>query len=196
MPLFRRSPTSQFVRARDHPETFADLYVTYRDPVLAFVGREVLDPETSYDLMAETFARACRDINGFRGSTDAEGRAWLWTIARNVLYRWRERGVIERRSLEALGIERGWVSDSEFEHAEELIDLARLRPAIRDALDNLAPEQRDAIRLRVLNELDYGTIAAELGVTSQVVRARVSRGLRELSVVLTPRHTEGEAASS
>ncbi|MGO9789166.1 MAG: RNA polymerase sigma factor [Solirubrobacteraceae bacterium] len=40
------------------------------------------------------------------------------------------------------------------------------------------------LRLRVVLELDYPAVAARLGVSQQVARARVSRALRSLSLVL------------
>src|SRR5690242_9317454 len=94
---------STFVRAREDPASFADVYVAYRAAVLRFFARRTPDPETAFDLMAETFAELLARIDEFRGATEEQGRAWMWTIARHQLYRWRERGVVERRSLERLG---------------------------------------------------------------------------------------------
>ena len=49
------------------------------------------------------------------------------------------------------------------------------RPARR-----LPPEQREAVRARVLDERDYADIARELHTSELVVRKRVSRGLATL----------------
>lgn len=181
-----RAPRSLFVAAREDPALFGDLFVEYRDQMLAFFGRQVFDPEVAFDLMAETFARGFDGIEDFRGASDAEGRAWLWTIARHILFRWRERGTIERRGLEAIGLADLAITDAEFEHVEELADLDRMRVEIADALHSLSQEQREAVQLRVIDELDYPVIAQRLGVSAQVVRARVSRGLRELGRQLRP----------
>jgi DNA-directed RNA polymerase specialized sigma24 family protein len=37
------------------------------------------------------------------------------------------------------------------------------------------------VRLRVVDELDYPTVADRLGISEQAARARVSRGLRVLA---------------
>ena len=42
------------------------------------------------------------------------------------------------------------------------------------------PDQRQAIEKRVLEEEPYGSIAADIGCSEQVVRKRVSRGLATL----------------
>ncbi|MEJ7788143.1 MAG: sigma-70 family RNA polymerase sigma factor [Solirubrobacteraceae bacterium] len=171
--------------ARDHPECFGDLFVAYREPLLRFFAREVMDPETAWDLMAETFAEAFSSMHRFRGSTDAEGRAWLWAIARHDLYRWRERGAVGRRRLAKLGIDPIPMSDAEFEHVEELADLERMSPAITAALHALPLDQQNAIRLRIIDGLDYEDVATRLGISTQLARSRVSRGLRALAQLLS-----------
>src|SRR4051794_16174259 len=94
-----------FVQARADPTTFADVYLEYHDQVLRYFARRTFDPETAFDLMAETFAELFAHIDDFRGTDEDQGRAWMWAVARHQLYRWRERGVVERRSLERIGVE-------------------------------------------------------------------------------------------
>ena len=48
------------------------------------------------------------------------------------------------------------------------------------ALGALPDAEREAIEARVLDEADYGEIAARLQCSEAVVRQRVSRGLRRL----------------
>jgi RNA polymerase sigma-70 factor (ECF subfamily) len=49
------------------------------------------------------------------------------------------------------------------------------------AVDGLPAEQRDAVRLRVVEELSYEDVAAQLGCSPGAARTRVSRGLRQLA---------------
>jgi RNA polymerase sigma-70 factor (ECF subfamily) len=177
-------------RARRQPEVFADFYAQLHEQVLSFFARRTLDPETAFDLMAETFVAAYAALPEFRGATDDEAHAWLWAIARNQLYRWKERGTVERRCLAQLGVELPAMSPAEFERIEELAALDRIRCEVRGALDALGNGQRDAIRLRIIEERPYPAVAEQLGVSEQVARARVSRGLRELAQILEPHHAE------
>jgi RNA polymerase sigma factor (sigma-70 family) len=172
---------SAFVRARRDPATFADVYVEYHEQVLRFFARRTLDPETAFDLMAETFAELFAHIDGFRGDSEEQGRAWMWTVARHQLYRWRERGLVERRSIERLGMPIASLGQVEYERIEDLADLQRVRPQLEQAMGRLASEQRQALQLRVLEHRSYDEIAQHCGATEQVVRARVSRGLRQLA---------------
>ncbi len=170
-----------FVAAREDPSTFADVYVEYHEQVLRFFARRTFDPETAFDLMAETFAELFAHIDAFRGETEEQGRAWMWTVARHQLYRWRERGIVERRSIERLGIPIATLGQVEYERIEDLADLQRVRPQLEQALDQLGSEQREALRLRVLEHREYDDIAQQCGASPQVIRARVSRGLRQLA---------------
>jgi RNA polymerase sigma-70 factor (ECF subfamily) len=175
---------SGFARARADPASFGDVYLEYHDHVLRYFARRTFDPETAFDLMAETFAELFAHIAEFRGETEEQGRAWMWTIARHQLYRWRERGIVERRSLERLGVPVATLGPAEYERIEELADLQRLAPLLERALHGLGDDQREALRARILEQRDYDEIAGELGVSAQVVRARVSRGLRQLAQLL------------
>jgi RNA polymerase sigma-70 factor (ECF subfamily) len=174
------------VQAQRSPELFADFYAEHYEQVLGYFARSTFDPETAFDLMAETFAAAFAALMSFRGATEEQAMAWLWTIARHQLYRWRDRGVVERRCLQQLGVELTAVSTPEFERIEQMAALDQIKPEIIGALQALGCDQRRAVRLRVIDEHPYSAIARELGVSEQVARARVSRGLRELARMLKP----------
>lgn len=173
--------TSTFVCARESPATFADVYARYHQQVLRYFARRTLDPETAFDLMAETFAELFAHIDDFRGTTEEQGLAWMWTVARHQLYRWRERGVVERRSLERAGQPIATLGPAEYERIEDLADAQRVLPQLTDALAGLCADQRTALTLRVVEHQTYDEIARACGASEQVVRARVSRGLRQLS---------------
>ena len=67
------------------------------------------------------------------------------------------------------------------QRGHEVGDPGELRSAVQGALAELGPQQREAVRLRVVDELGYPAVAARLGVSEQTARARVSRGLRALA---------------
>jgi RNA polymerase sigma factor (sigma-70 family) len=64
---------------------------------------------------------------------------------------------------------------------EALADVAAHREALTEVLGRMTDPERDAVRLRVLEELDYRTIAARLGWTEGTARGRVHRGLTRLA---------------
>ncbi|WP_205695590.1 RNA polymerase sigma factor [Conexibacter sp. SYSU D00693] len=157
------------------------LYEAHARELRATLVRRTRDPELARDLVAETFAVAVEQRARFRGQTRQEQAAWLHGIARSLLHTaWRRRAA-ERRALARVGVE---TADPEFDDAEARADLERRRPALTAGLDGLDARQREAVQLRVVDQVGYREIAARQGVSEQVVRARVSRGLRRLAAVL------------
>jgi RNA polymerase sigma factor (sigma-70 family) len=175
-----RRHRSLFVRAREKPEAFGDVYLAYYEPVLRFMARRTFDPEVAFDLMAETFTQMLANIHRFEGDTEAHGQKWMWTIARNQLYQWHESGRVEKRNWPRIKIDPGSPGSAELERIEELADLEPLRHRVRQALEGLAAEPRAVLTMRVINEWSYDEVAEELGVTINAARLRVSRALREL----------------
>jgi RNA polymerase sigma factor (sigma-70 family) len=184
-PATRREPLLS--RARREPDAFAAFYVEHRHHVLRFFTRRTRDPEAAVDLTAETFATAFAALPSFRGESPQEGLAWLWAIARHQLYRWSTRRTLERRSLATLGVDRASGGSAELDRVEQLTSLDRVKDEVLEALGALRTDHRLAVQMRVVDERPYATIAHQLGISDQVARARVSRGLRELARMLEPR---------
>jgi len=57
------------------------------------------------------------------------------------------------------------------------------RAALAEALETLPEHEREAVELRVVDELPYPDVAARLGVRPAAARLRVSRALRRLSAL-------------
>lgn len=156
------------------------LYEAHSEAILRFVMRRTFDAQLSVDLVGETFAVAFEQRKRHRGSSDAEARAWLFGIASNLLKMYFRSGAIERRAMDRLQVEAVVVPDDELARIESLAGSAQLRAIVRDALAELSTEQRQAVRLRVVDELPYPLVAEKLDVSEDVARARVSRGLKKL----------------
>ncbi len=88
---------------------------------------------------------------------------------------------LERSARDRLGLAAAEVSDEDYDRIEAMIDFAEVGRGVREALTALAADQREAVVLRVVDGLSYAQIAARQSCTEQVVRARVSRGLRTLA---------------
>jgi len=165
-------------------EAIVDLYRRLRPRLVHFFLRRTRDPDAAVDLVAETFARALEHARRFRGGADAD--PWVWGIARNVLAEHVRRDRVEQRGLRRLALERT-VTTAEL---PEPRGVEAGGPAVR-ALQELVVDQRDALHLRVVEELDYAVVARRLGITEPTARARVSRGLRKLAASLDGGHNRG-----
>jgi RNA polymerase sigma factor (sigma-70 family) len=176
----RKHAAGALARSRNDPLAFGEFYDRFSPKVLRFFARRTWDGQVSLELTAETFAKAFEKRTDFRGRSEEQAAAWLWTIARNELKGfWRARSV-RLSAAERLGLPRPHSSDEEILRIEELAAAEAARDALEAALADLPSDQRQVIGMRVLQELSYEEIGQRLGVSSEVVRARVSRGLRQL----------------
>jgi RNA polymerase sigma factor (sigma-70 family) len=170
----------------EQPPAFASAYQAHARSILIFLTRQTYDPETALDLTAETFAQAFAGRRRFRGSTEEEFVAWLFGIARNVHARFLRRERAERRALGRLGVEVPALEPDEVVRIAELAGLDELRGTVARELRGLPEDQREALRLRVIEELPYVVVASRLAISEATARARVSRGLRALGRALNP----------
>jgi RNA polymerase sigma-70 factor (ECF subfamily) len=163
---------------------FAAFYEAYVANVTVYFVRRVLDPEVAVDLTAETFALALERRRQFRGSTAQEEQGWLFAIARSQLNAYWRKGRIEQAAMGRLGLERPPLTTEDLEYLHRQAGLDELRGRLTQALETVRPDQAAAIRARVLEERDYGDIAADFDTTPDVIRARVSRGLKTMQRLL------------
>jgi RNA polymerase sigma factor (sigma-70 family) len=171
-------------RSVREPEAFARFYDDHAEPLLAYLAKRVYDADVALDLTAETFAQAYVARGRFRGSTDGEAAAWLYKIAKRQLARYFRSGNVERKALRRLGIEPPQLDEEQQARIEELAEVAALRGALRAELGRLSPAHRDALELRIVEELSYPEVARRLSISEQAARARVSRGLKALASAL------------
>jgi RNA polymerase sigma-70 factor (ECF subfamily) len=166
--------------ARLDPAAFRELYGRHVGGIYGFHLRRTRDPDAAHDLTAETFAQAWLARKRFRDEAGGSAGPWLYAIARHVLLGSVRRRALERSACERLGVfERLDREPSRAEPDETWLD------GVDETLDGLPEGQREAVRLRVVADLDYEQVAHALGTTPRAARVRVSRGLAALRTKLT-----------
>ncbi len=165
-------------------DAFAAFYEQYVERVSVFFVRRVFDPEVAVDLTAETFAVALECRSRFRGTSPEQEQGWLFGIAKNLLSTYWRKGHSEQSAVRRLGLERGPLGTEDVEYLHHRAGLDELRTRLAATLGAVTPDQAAAITARVLHERDYAEIAADLHTTPDVIRARVSRGLRTMQELL------------
>jgi RNA polymerase sigma-70 factor (ECF subfamily) len=129
-------------------------------------------------LLSETFLIALQRSDACRAVGERERVAWLYSIAASRLGDHYRRSASERRASERLAREWRPADDEELARIEKLGE--ELDGPALEAFDGLSVEQRDAVRLRVLEGRGYPAVSRKLGITEPAARARVSRGLRAM----------------
>jgi RNA polymerase sigma-70 factor (ECF subfamily) len=177
--------------ARADPEAFRELYGRYADRIHRYFLRRTREAESAYDLTAETFAQAWVVRARFVDLADGSAAPWLYGIARNVLLMSVRRGELERGAAQRLGVLERLGRDGAAAAATAAAPPGTAwADGADELLDTLPPSQREAVRLRVLEDLDYAEVAAQLGTSPSAARVRVHRGLSALRARLrTPEET-------
>ena len=168
------------VAARTDPTAFRELYERYARPVHGFHLARARDPQAAHDLTAEAFAQAWLVRRRFRDQAGGSAGPWLFAIARHVLSASVRRRRIEQSACARLGLLLPRETEAP-QPTEVWLD------GLDEALAGLTQGEHDAIRLRVLGDLEYDEVARELRTTPAAARVRVHRGLTKLRNRLTQR---------
>ena len=169
-----------WVAARSDPRAFRLLYDRWAEQLMAYFYRRTLDPEASADLVAETIATAYLRRNHYR-KRNVPVTAWLYGIASRELGKFRRRRGAEGRAMKRLGIVRPEMDSESINRIEELIDLDSYRTELEGALSRLSIKEREALRLRVVDDLPFADVATALGCSEGAARVRVHRALGRLA---------------
>lgn len=169
------------------PELFVTFYDRHARGLLAFFARRTFDSQVAADLTAETLADAFASRQRFRDRGAGSASAWLYTIGRRKLGRFIRRHGVESRARTRLAMELIEVGHEDTDRIEDLIDFEAIGRAVARALGRLNADQREALQLRVIEGVSYAEASRRLGCTQDVVRARVSRGLKRLGAELETR---------
>jgi RNA polymerase sigma-70 factor, ECF subfamily len=156
---------------------FHALFDAQYTPVYRYLAHRLGDRAAAEDLAAETFLRAYAARSGF---VDGSPRAWLFTIATNLL-RDHTRGAGRRQAALAEWAGRpATVAEPEFELPD---------PQLALALAALRMEEREVLLLFAWAELSYDEIAVVTGVAIGTVRSRLARARAHLTAELAPERT-------
>jgi RNA polymerase sigma-70 factor (ECF subfamily) len=170
---------AELIRAAEsEASAFAELYRRHVSAVHGWFRRRLA--WAAADLTAEAFAQAWLSRRSFRDEAQGSALPWLLGIARNVARESARRNEVETRARRRLGLPTDLASEDGYALVEERLSP---RAALSEALDALPEHEREALELRVVDELPYTDVAARLGVRPAAARLRVSRALRRLSAL-------------
>lgn len=165
-------------------ERFDRLYGRYFPEVLAYCLRRVVTAD-GYAAANEVFEIAWRRIEEV--PDDEAARAWLYTVARRVVYRY-WRGTSRRRRL----LRRTAIIDAPAPQPDEVVVRRAELDGVLEALAHLKRPDRELLRLAAWEELPHTEIAESLGCSVAAVDQRLHRAKRKLAaeydrVMNTPR---------
>ena len=164
-------------------EMYRVLVRRYQDVLYRHAYRMVDQPDEASDIVQKTLVSGFQKLNRCRDPERVGG--WLFRIAANLCKDFLKSPRRADLSLEgasaklALALERrkGSMPDSDLEREE-------LKERVKQALERLSPEQREAFVLKHLEGRSYGEMATLLGASKSALKMRVLRARDELQTLL------------
>jgi RNA polymerase sigma-70 factor (ECF subfamily) len=164
------------------------LVIKYQNRIVQLVNRYVKDPFEAQDVAQESFLKAYRALDNFRG--DSAFYTWLYRIAINTAKNYL---LIRARKGHDRQIE---IQDAEdTEHAPQLrgndtpeteLLNQEIIETLQRAIDNLPEEMRLAIMFREFDGLSYEEIAEVMDCPIGTVRSRIFRAREAIDTELNP----------
>ena len=144
--------------------------------IARFLASAGAGPGEIDDLVQETFFRAFRRLDGWRG--EASFRSWLFSIASNLLkdeYR-------KHRGRTVISIEEWDLPTTENPESNYVADEMELR--LQRELTRLPRLQREVFLLRVQQGIEYEEIATTLGTTPGAARVHYHHAVKRLKEMI------------
>ena len=155
-------------------KAFETLFWKYNEHVYHFIYSLLYEKSMAEDLTQNVFLKIWEKHE----TIDVEQNfdAYLFTIARNLVYKETENRLLSEKLTESLQRQ---LSDAD-SLTEERIDAESLREYINSLIEELPPSRREIFRLSRQEHLSYREIAERLSISEKTVETQLSRALRFL----------------
>ena len=159
----------------------AALYVDHGEELRRFLIGLVRDPQLASDVLQATFIKLVE-----RGhETQADSRkAWLFRVAYHEAMALRRRQSVGERIYRNVAEQAVQQTNGVAAAAEQPLVRKETVEAVREALDELPPEQRQIVRMRMYEEKTFAVIAAELNIPLGTALGRMRSALLKLKTKL------------
>jgi RNA polymerase sigma-70 factor (ECF subfamily) len=177
----------ELVRAigRGNEEAFRGLFRRYAPSAMAVARRVVGQPYLAEEAVQEGFLALWRNPSAYeemRGSV----KAWLMATVHNRAVDLVRREETQRRRAEDAQPDEDVVTlEDPADRVVDEIGLPEERKAVRAALEDLPPEQRQVIELMYFDGLSQTRVAERLSLPLGTVKSRTLLGMRKLRAALS-----------
>src|SRR5436189_4310219 len=170
-------------------EAFDELVTRYRTRVFSMIYNMVRNEQDAWDLAQDSFVKAWKSIKRFRGRSSFY--TWIYRIVMNVTIDWLRKKHIKGAGAEfddAIQLRQVDPASKTVPKTEafpnEMMQQARIRTRIEQAIDQLSPEHRAVILMKELEDMQYHEIAEALGCSIGTVMSRLFYARKKLQNLL------------
>jgi RNA polymerase sigma-70 factor, ECF subfamily len=160
--------------------SFGAIVRLYQRPLFGFLGRMGLSQAQAEDIAQEAFLRAWRNLSSF-DATRAQFSTWLFAIARNLAL---NELTSAKHAYEQTSSDEPPEHESDAKAHDEVIIEKQRSNALLAALRALTHNDRSALALAYVNELDLASIARIEHCSLAVIKTRIHRAKLKLRDLL------------
>ena len=154
--------------------TTENVWKTFNVNLKQFILKRVVDEDNAEDILQDVFVKIHTRIHTLRDEEKLPG--WIYQIARNAIYDY------YRAQRDTLAL-----PDSAMLIAEEPLNasaIEELLPCIREMVERLPAEYRQALILTEYDGLSQKELAERLGISYSGAKSRVQRAREKLKTML------------
>lgn len=166
------------VQGGDHASA-SELFERYSRRIYNFAFRFLRNSESAEDATQEVFVKMLKNARQFQG--DAKLSTWLFSITANLCRDYLRKADNKPKEPEEVLAS---IPDTSGISAERKLEKKEDEIRVRRALEQLTPEQREAILLSRYQGLSYAEIAEIAGCSEGAVKTRVFRAMETLKRIL------------
>lgn len=160
-----------------NPATIAALYLEHGEELRRFLLGLLRDAQLASDVVQATFAKAIERGHETREETR---KAWLFRVAYHEAMAVRRREGVGERIFRRVA----WQTNGAAASADEPAIRFESVAAVKEALEQLPPEQRQIVRMRIYEEKTFAAIAEELQIPLGTALGRMRTALIKLRATL------------
>jgi RNA polymerase sigma-70 factor (ECF subfamily) len=164
------------------------LVIKYQHRIIQLVNRYIKDPSEAQDVAQETFIKAYRSLEKFRG--DSAFYTWIYRIAINTA-----KNYLLARSRRHTDYQVDIQDTEQIENCKQLQGMDTpenllmnndIVLSIENVIEHLPDEMRIAITLREFEGLNYEEIAQTMDCPVGTIRSRIFRAREAIDKILNP----------
>ena len=176
-----------------NPEQVAALYLQHSEELRCFLVGLLRDPQLAADVLQATFVKAVQR----GGDTQEETRkAWLFRVAYHEAMAIRRRDKVGDKIVKRIAEDAGPDGNSPRGGAEDSLIRHESVELVREALEQLPPDQRQIVRMRIYEEKTFAVISQELQIPLGTALGRMRAALIKLRARLGENHTDAKKSGS
>ncbi len=160
-------------------DAFGQIYELTLNDIFRYVYFKVKSEDAS-DLCEDIFLKAWEMLHQYKQQQQVSFRAWLFTIARNIVIDYYRKN----RETVSLEVAAELPSSDERMEPEWQVDLTLNVEQLRTGIQQLSEEQQQVVLLRYMEDFSYAEMSDVLGKTEGAIRIIVHRALKELHNIL------------